>query len=212
MTKPVYYRWTYSPSTGDVDLSHNHECHPSKVPTHGTMCQRRPESDLSVGYAYRLQGGWRIVDGDHRPVTDPHTVAKVIEHVGHAENFTKTAHNLWWKSGDWGRGLITPGGIVYTWPEEEMEHDQRALALGHSPNEVRHFNIGPEGNITAAGNNYDQGHADETIALAEAAMHRHASEGGMTVMPCPVCGKDGCTSCPIEPRTSRIHFGQLIRG
>ncbi len=85
--KPLYYRYVYSPTTGDVDLSHNQEGHHSLVPTHGEMALSRPESDLLTGYAYRLDGGWRILDADHRPVNDPHIIARVIANVAQAENF-----------------------------------------------------------------------------------------------------------------------------
>jgi hypothetical protein len=31
------------------------------------------------GYAYRIHGGWRITDDEHRPVKDPHVVEKVVK-------------------------------------------------------------------------------------------------------------------------------------
>jgi hypothetical protein len=104
-----------------------------------------------------------------------------------------TAHKLWWKKGDWGRGLISPDGTVHTWPEEEMEHNQRAYVLGLAPASCRHFGIQPDGKVYATGDVYDDAHAAETIRQAEAAMGN--PNGTTAAVPqmlqhnaCPKCG------------------------
>lgn len=137
--KPIYYRFTYSPTTGDVDLSHNHEAHPAAIPTHGDMAAKRPEPDLICGYAYRIGNGFRLTDAEDRPILDPHLTQEVMKHIAQAENFTT----------------------------------------------------------------------------------REASSGGPTTMPCPVCGKEGCTECgtpwwlnqsPEERKsTVRLHYGGSMR-
>lgn len=80
MTEPtvIYYRWTYSPSTGDVTLSHNHEGHPTDVRFHTDMAQERPESDLLHGFAHKSTDNWSITDDDSRPVDDPNLVYEVV--------------------------------------------------------------------------------------------------------------------------------------
>lgn len=57
-----------------------------------------------------------------------------------------TEHRLWWKPGQFGRGLISPEGIVHTWPEDEMTHAQRLMALGVNHADTRNwsrFSINP---------------------------------------------------------------------
>lgn len=59
------------------------------------------------------------------------------------------AHRLWWQPKDgWGRGLITPANEVYTWPEDEMNHIQRAKSIGVPDDPTRHFLISPEGQVS----------------------------------------------------------------
>lgn len=78
----IYYRWTYSPTTGDVTLSHNHEGHPTDIRFHGQMAADRPETDLLYGYAHRLDNGWKVIDDESKPVDDPHIQAAVEKEVG----------------------------------------------------------------------------------------------------------------------------------
>lgn len=82
-TKPkiIYYRWVFSPSTGDVTLSHNHEAHPADLPLHEEMAEERSESDLEAGYAYRAVNGWKLTNADHKPLTEPFTRRKVLEAI-----------------------------------------------------------------------------------------------------------------------------------
>lgn len=81
MSDPVYYRWTYSPGSGEVDLTHNDERHRADAEYHLDVARRRHEDDLQHGYAHRLEGGWRITTWDHKPERDPHVKQKVIEAV-----------------------------------------------------------------------------------------------------------------------------------
>jgi 2'-5' RNA ligase len=57
-------------------------------------------------------------------------------------------HNLWHKRGDWGRGLVTPDGTIYTWPEEEMDHQQRWRALGLEEDNTKNFLVTPKSHIS----------------------------------------------------------------
>lgn len=84
--KPIYYRWCYSPSTGDVTLSHNYEGHVADIRFHSDMAKERQEGDLQFGYAYRLDNGWKVTDDKHKPETDVHlrvAVEKAIEGQEH---------------------------------------------------------------------------------------------------------------------------------
>lgn len=70
--KPIYYRWGYSPSSRDVQLSHNQESHPADISFHSELAHRLAP-DAVFGYAYRLDnGGWKVTDADHKPEEDIH--------------------------------------------------------------------------------------------------------------------------------------------
>jgi len=70
--------------------------------------------------------------GHPQPLTPHHTAAG-------------TNHpSLWWSKGQPGRGLVHPNGTVYTWPEEEMTHQQRAYAMGIPHDYDRGFAITPD--------------------------------------------------------------------
>lgn len=81
----IYYRWVYSPSTGDVTLSHNHEGHPADIRFHDELNGDRDEKDQINGYAYKVDGGWHLTDEDHKPVDDPHMLKVIDEAVQQAE-------------------------------------------------------------------------------------------------------------------------------
>lgn len=83
MTQPsvIYYRWVYSPSTGDVTLAHNHEGHPANIRFHDELNEDRPEADQINGYAYKLDGGWKLTDEEHKPVRDPHMLKVITEEI-----------------------------------------------------------------------------------------------------------------------------------
>ena len=68
----IYYRWCYSPTTGDVTLAHNHEGHPADVRFHSDMAAERVENDLLFGSAHKLDNGWQVLDEDSKNVEDPH--------------------------------------------------------------------------------------------------------------------------------------------
>lgn len=81
MPSIVYFRWAYSPSTGEVTLSHNHEAGPADIKYHSQMGEERPESDLEVGYASKLANGWQILDADFKPVNDMHVIIAVEDQI-----------------------------------------------------------------------------------------------------------------------------------
>lgn len=76
---PLYWRFCFKPSDGSVLLSHNQETHPTEVKTHGSLALEANEPGLVHGYAYRIHGGWRLHDYEHRPLTDPFIKAQVAK-------------------------------------------------------------------------------------------------------------------------------------
>lgn len=89
----IYYRFCYSPSTGDVDLSHNHEGHPALVRLHSEMAKDRPEKDVECGYAFKMENGWKVLDQDFKPVDDPHRMVAVENAISSREDQSKESSN-----------------------------------------------------------------------------------------------------------------------
>ncbi len=81
----IYYRFAYSPTTGDVSLSHNREGHPAMIRFHSEMASDRPEQDIEVGYAFKLDNGWKVTDSEFKPVVDPHRLVAVENAIAQQE-------------------------------------------------------------------------------------------------------------------------------
>jgi hypothetical protein len=92
---PLYYRWVFSPASGEVTLAHNLEDDPK---LHGDLARERNEPGLVHGYAYRIGGGWRLTDWEHRPVEDPYVVAQVMRKLRDEEGYTPAEDA---SEGDW---------------------------------------------------------------------------------------------------------------
>ena len=85
---PVYWRWVFSPSDGQVRLSHNDEGHPANVRTHADLASEANEHGCVHGYAFRVHGGYRVLDYSHNTFVDPFIRARVKEAIQHAEHTT----------------------------------------------------------------------------------------------------------------------------
>jgi hypothetical protein len=57
--RSVYHRWGYHPHDDAVYLNDDND------------------HDQN-GYAYRIDGGWRLTDRDHDPVKDPYLIGKIM--------------------------------------------------------------------------------------------------------------------------------------
>jgi hypothetical protein len=89
---PLYYRWVFSPKSGQVDLAHNGE---PVVRYHGDLASARNEPGLVHGYAYRIGGGWRLFDWEHKPLGDPFVVAQVMRKLRGEEAYDPAAQSEW---------------------------------------------------------------------------------------------------------------------
>jgi hypothetical protein len=116
MTQPIYYRWAYSPSTGDVTLSHNHEGHPADITFHSQMAEQRPEGDLQFGYAYKLDNGWKVTNDKHQPESDVH-LRVAVENAIEEQGFQKTAYD--YESADQKWAWVEGVGSE-TWKDSEI--------------------------------------------------------------------------------------------
>lgn len=68
---PLYWLWVFDPQSGKVIVEHNHGKHRAEHIDHSHLAERVPHPDRTHGYAYKIQGGYRITDWEHRPLTDP---------------------------------------------------------------------------------------------------------------------------------------------
>lgn len=81
----------YSPSSGEVSLSHNHEGHPAMIRFHADMAKERTEHDVEPGYAFKLDNGWKVTDQDFKPVADPHRMVAVENAISELESKDATS-------------------------------------------------------------------------------------------------------------------------
>jgi len=75
---PVYYRWTFAPDTGEVEIGHNEEDHPALIRYHEQLADQLNRGHVVHGYAYRIVDGWRLSDDEHKPLEDPYVVSQVL--------------------------------------------------------------------------------------------------------------------------------------
>jgi hypothetical protein len=108
-----------------------------------------------------------------------------------------------------------PGIYFYTDPAKAQAHAEQSSQSYGQPWEVWRFQRPSVTQQNALGFHY----TPENVPAS--AMERVASSGGPSTMPCPVCGKDGCTQCgtpwwlnqsPEERKSSvRLHYGGSMR-
>lgn len=77
--EPLYYRWTYSPKDDKVHIRHNEMGHPVDIQTHSDIEDWLGEKGLIHGFAYKIKGGWRLTNDEHRAVDDPFISKQVIK-------------------------------------------------------------------------------------------------------------------------------------
>lgn len=80
--KDEEFLWVYEPPAheghpGKVHLENAKTDHPADFPTHGNMATEVTHPDRKEGYAYAIQGGWRLTTSDHKKVVDPY-IKKLI--------------------------------------------------------------------------------------------------------------------------------------
>lgn len=84
---PVYYLWVFDPHEDKVILEHNEDRHPAQAVDHGDLAKRVTHEERVHGFAYRIHGGFRITDWEHKPLKDPHVleaVRKALQHQKHS--------------------------------------------------------------------------------------------------------------------------------
>lgn len=79
---PVYFLWVFDPQEGEVHLEHNEGRHAAEHVDHSHLAERIVHPERVHGFAYRIRGGWRVTDWEHRPVDDPFILRKVKSALG----------------------------------------------------------------------------------------------------------------------------------
>lgn len=77
--RPIYVLWTFDPVTTKVHMDHNEDRHPAHALTHSTLAPEVTHPDTVHGFAYSIQGGWRITNDEDKEVKDPYVVRKVVD-------------------------------------------------------------------------------------------------------------------------------------
>lgn len=74
---PIYVLWVFDPMTDKVSVEHNKGRHRALAVTHSQMAPDVVHPGRLQGYAYKIQGGWRITTEEHRMSDDPHIIKQV---------------------------------------------------------------------------------------------------------------------------------------
>jgi hypothetical protein len=78
---PVYWLWVFDPMTDSVRVEENESQHPAHAITHNSFREDILHPNAVFGYAYRIKGGWRITDADHKQVRDPHILKLLLREL-----------------------------------------------------------------------------------------------------------------------------------
>lgn len=77
--RPLSYLWVYDPLKSEIHLVNGRGEHPADFPLHREIAPHVNHKDRLDGYAFRIEGGWRIMDDHHRKLDDPFIIKKIRE-------------------------------------------------------------------------------------------------------------------------------------
>lgn len=75
---PIYWLWVFDPESGHVTIHHNEDSSRAEAKTHDEVAPEVTHPGRLNGYAYKIQGGYRITTDDHKKLEDPFVVKQVI--------------------------------------------------------------------------------------------------------------------------------------
>lgn len=81
---PLYHLWGFNPQDASITLENNESKHPAQVITPTDMRDKIVHPNALFGYAYPIQGGYRITDEDHRPIDDNFITNEVLKSLRHS--------------------------------------------------------------------------------------------------------------------------------
>src|SRR5579859_87037 len=68
---PIYWLWVFDPIKGDITVATNDDKHPADAISHEHVAPDVNHAERQEGYGYKIRGGFRITDIQHKPVQDP---------------------------------------------------------------------------------------------------------------------------------------------
>lgn len=74
---PLYWLWVFDPQDGKVHITHNEDRPAAQHVTHGEFASEVTHPAQVRGFAYKIQGGFRITDLDSKKVNDPNITERV---------------------------------------------------------------------------------------------------------------------------------------
>jgi hypothetical protein len=79
LNAPLYYLYVFDPQTGTVTIENTEGKPRAEHKYHAELAEEIPHPGRIHGYVYPIQGGYRITDWEHRPLTDPFVKRRVIQ-------------------------------------------------------------------------------------------------------------------------------------
>lgn len=76
---PIQWLWVYDPVANVVHIAHNEGRHPAYRITHKDHHPEVTHESSLRGFAFKIKGGWRIVDRASKEIDDPYIVRLVVE-------------------------------------------------------------------------------------------------------------------------------------
>lgn len=83
---PTHHTWVFDTQSGIAHISDDHDKPRRNRGHHDELAEKVGQHpDRIHGFAYRIHGGWRITDWDHKSV-DPYVVKQVVSALNHKES------------------------------------------------------------------------------------------------------------------------------
>ena len=76
---PIQWLWVYDPVENVVHITHNEGRHPAYRITHKDHHPEITHESALRGFAFKIKGGWRIVDRASKEIDDPYITRLVVE-------------------------------------------------------------------------------------------------------------------------------------
>lgn len=77
--RPIYHLFVFDPESGKVKLDDNENASYADQVTHKDLAQDVHHPDKVQGYAYSIEGGWRITNDEHNEIKDPFIIKRVLQ-------------------------------------------------------------------------------------------------------------------------------------
>jgi hypothetical protein len=89
---PIQHLWVYNPVENVVHITHNDGRHPAYRITHKDHHPEITHESALRGFAFKIKGGWRIVDRESKEIDDPYVVSLVVRKLEGKPNPTPEEH------------------------------------------------------------------------------------------------------------------------